>query len=275
MFDICKMKTLDDPFTPLSAREGKGVYFYRINGYNEQINSFILKYYEAARTSGVILEGGIRNPTDANLSYYYEQMGQGWSFDKGFFSSSLHKWLPRLHPGGCDTLAEALYGSLTFLKSIGKTDGMLRSAYIKFMCWMYYKFERIAHALGGDNVPKILFEGDMDTYVLLLLSTISSAGCDIIALQYDSGKKYLTLDPQQTRSYELVVNGMGKFPTGTPSRDCAEWYNSSSGVRALPWPPPSSTAPTLGSRARSRRTYWYRLCREGPIRRPSSTASTR
>ncbi|MBR4224647.1 MAG: hypothetical protein IKR73_07545, partial [Oscillospiraceae bacterium] len=64
------MKTLDDPFTPLSAREGKGVYFYRINGYNEQINSFILKYYEAARTSGVILEGGIRNPTDANLSYY-------------------------------------------------------------------------------------------------------------------------------------------------------------------------------------------------------------
>ena len=34
------------------------------------------------------------------------------------------------------------------MQRAGKTEGMLKNAYIKFMCWLYYKFERIVNLLG-------------------------------------------------------------------------------------------------------------------------------
>lgn len=44
------------------------------------------------------------------------------------------------------------------MQRAGKTEGMLKNAYIKFMCWLYYKFERIVNLLGENSVPKILYE---------------------------------------------------------------------------------------------------------------------
>ena len=54
MFAHVKIKNLDDFFAERDSRPGRGVYFYRINGYTEEIGQFIQKYYEAARLSGVI-----------------------------------------------------------------------------------------------------------------------------------------------------------------------------------------------------------------------------
>ena len=31
---------------------------------------------------------------------------------------------------------------------------MLKNAYIKFMCWLYYKFERIVNLLGENSRPE-------------------------------------------------------------------------------------------------------------------------
>ncbi len=54
---------------------------------------------------------------------------------------------------------------------------MLKNAYIKFMCWLYYKFERIVNLLGQEKVPKILYEGSISNYELLLISsTLSCRG---------------------------------------------------------------------------------------------------
>ena len=52
---------------------------------------------------------------------------------------------------------------------------MLKNAYIKFMCWLYYKFERIVNMLGESKIPKILYEGDISNYELLLVSVLSNA----------------------------------------------------------------------------------------------------
>ena len=45
MFAHIKMKNLSDFFVERDSRPGRGVYFYRINGYTEEIGQFIQKYY--------------------------------------------------------------------------------------------------------------------------------------------------------------------------------------------------------------------------------------
>lgn len=48
----------------------------------------------------------------------------------------------------------------------GKTESILRNAYTKYMCWLYYKFERIVGSLGAEEPPKILYDGDISSYEL-------------------------------------------------------------------------------------------------------------
>ena len=64
MLERIKLRELNDFFLELNARKEAGVYFCRINGYNEAIHNFIGKYYEAARSSGVVIEGRIPNPDE-------------------------------------------------------------------------------------------------------------------------------------------------------------------------------------------------------------------
>ena len=101
MFKNTRINKLDDFFVELKNRQNKGVYFYRINGYSDEIDSFIKKYYKVARKNGVIIEGGIQNPTENNLSYYNEIMGMNFHMNIEFINSSLKKWLPRMNDYQC------------------------------------------------------------------------------------------------------------------------------------------------------------------------------
>ena len=97
MFEHKQLQNLQDYFTDLNNRREKGVYFYRINNYSEEIKNFILKYYEEARKTGVVIEGKIPNPTEKNLEYYNEIMGMNFQMSVGFIGTSLKKWLPRMN----------------------------------------------------------------------------------------------------------------------------------------------------------------------------------
>ena len=97
MFRHQKIQNLDDFFKNLSDRGTcQDIYFYRINGYTEEIEQFIWKYYETARRRGVVIEGKIPNPDEKNLSYYGEIMGMDFVLSQEFISTSLEKWLPRM-----------------------------------------------------------------------------------------------------------------------------------------------------------------------------------
>ncbi|MCI9122962.1 MAG: hypothetical protein HFH35_02620 [Eubacterium sp.] len=212
MFNHMKIRSLDDVFLPLDAREPRGVYFYRINGYSQEIARFIRDYYEAARKSGVVVEGRVPNPDEKNLSYYNEIMGMDFQMDPSFLSASLKKWLPRMSDYQREQTACALYDTLDTLRRAGKTEHMLKNAYIKFMCWLYYKFERIVGQLGRQDVPKILYEGDVSNYELMLLTVLSNAGCDVLLLQYHGDAGYLKLDAGSCQSDALTLAGMTPFP---------------------------------------------------------------
>ncbi len=212
MFEQKELQNLNDYFLNLSNRNGQYAYFYRINGYSTQVKEFVQKYYDAARRSGVVIEGRIPNPDEKNLAYYEEIMGMDFQMNLGFLSASLKKWLPRMNDYQRQNVAVSIFGTLDGMQKEGKNENMLRNAYIKFMCWLYYKFERIVNQLGEGNIPKILYEGDISNYELKLMAVLSHAGCDIVLLQYHGDGNYLKLDRDSKVSMEYKANGLTAFP---------------------------------------------------------------
>ena len=89
MLEHKKIQNLSDYFVELNSRREKGVYFYRINGYSEEVCEFIKKYYDTARRTGVGIEGKIPNPDEGNLAYYNEIMGMDFQMSPGFMESGL------------------------------------------------------------------------------------------------------------------------------------------------------------------------------------------
>ena len=214
MFQQAGTAQLNDYFRPLSERGGSRVFFCRIAGYGETVAAFLRRYYEAARRSGVIIDGRIPNPTPDNLSYFNEMMGSGFQMDRDFLSQRLKKWLPRMTDGQRDAVVTAMYATLDDMRRAGKNDNMLRNAYMKYMCWLYYKFERIVNVLGGETLPKILYAGDVSHYELQLLTVLSRAGADIVLLECGGDQAYLTVDPQSALSHLYQAPGLGSFPAG-------------------------------------------------------------
>ena len=212
MFRQQRINRIPDFFKELSAREGKGVYFYRISGYNSEIADFIERYYESARGRGVVIEGRIPNPTEQNLSYYGEIMGMAFQMSESFLDTSLKKWLPRMNDYQRHSIAASMYDFFLSMQKGGKTEGMLKNAYIKFMCWLYYKFERILNLLGEEQIPKILYEGEVSHYELMLLEILCHAGCDIVLLQYHGDSSYAKLDPQNDWSLPFILSDSQPFP---------------------------------------------------------------
>ena len=214
MLEHKKIRSLDDYFVDLDSRQSREVYFYRINGYTEKIGDFIKKYYDTARRAGVVIEGKIPNPDEKNLAYYSEIMGMDFQMNPSFISNGLKKWLPRMNDLQRQNVADSIYDSLDTMRQNGKTENMLKNAYIKFMCWLYYKFERIVNQLGENELPKILYEGDISNYELMLISILSNAGSDVVLLQYHGDAGYLKSDPASVLSDDLQMEGMTAFPEG-------------------------------------------------------------
>ena len=214
MFQLAELTQLNDCFLPRSRRGGDRVFFCRIAGYSGAVADFLRQYYEAARRGGVIIDGRIPNPTPDNLAYYSEMMGADFRMDRDFLSQRLGKWLPRMTEGQREAVSAALYATLDDMRRQGKNENMLRNAYMKYMCWLYYKFERIVNVLGGEALPKILYAGDVSRYELQLLTVLSRAGADIVLLETGGDRAYLTVDPQSAASRLYQAPGLGPFPAG-------------------------------------------------------------
>ncbi len=205
-------KNLRDFFTPLSGREEKGVYFCRIAGYSTAIFDFIKQYYDAARRAGVIIDGKLANPDANQLAYFSEMMGTEFRLDLTFLKNKLHKWLPRMSDQQRDNVAAAIFSSFQDMLAKGKNENMLRNAYIKYMCWLYYKFERIIHQLGAENLPKILYNGTISYYELQMFLVLSRAGADIVLLEPEGDAAYRHLDQSSEISSLYEEPGTTAFP---------------------------------------------------------------
>lgn len=241
MFERVKLQKLNDFFLTLGERPGKGVYFERLNSYAQGLEEFVQTFYDVARKGGVVIEGKIPNPDEKNLAYYSEIMGMDFQMDPGFINRSLKKWLPRMKDQQREQVASALYDSLDTMRKAGKNDNMLKNAYIKYMCWLYYKFERIVNSLGEENLPKILYEGTISHYELMLISILSNAGCDVLLLQYRGDAEYLKLDPAGSLSDEIRFQSSSAFPENFSLKKIREDLQTAYNNERLYGPKPSLT----------------------------------
>ena len=203
---------LNDLFLPLSGRRERGVYFCRIAGCSPAVVDFLKAYYQSARRTGVIIDGKIPNPDVNNLAYFSEMMGQDFQLDRTFLDGKLCKWLPRMAAPQRQIVVEAIFSTLQDMLRGGKNENMLRNAYIKYMCWLYYKFERIVNRLGADTLPQILYDGAISQYELQLLTVLSRAGADIVLLERGGDAPYQQLDPRSELSSLYQEPGMTAFP---------------------------------------------------------------
>ncbi len=212
MFNHVIANSFDDFFSNLTQRGGKNVYFYRINDYAQTVNNLITKFYELAKQNGVVIEGGLPVPDQNNLSYYKEMMGDEFKPTIAFMDSGLKKWIPRMNDIQRHDIAMSLLSTFQDMLRAGKNENIIKNTYIKFLCWLYFKFEKVLDRLGNNDVPKIIYEGNISNHELLLLSILQKAGCDILLLQYNGDANYLKLDPKSELSTPLLISGGQPFP---------------------------------------------------------------
>ncbi|MBE6035768.1 MAG: hypothetical protein E7222_13885 [Clostridiales bacterium] len=211
MFERIKLNALEDYFVPCSGRNKKGVFFCRLTRYSEEIHKIICRYLEATRKKGVCIQRKIDNPDEKQLSYYEEIMGRDFQLNPNYFMVSLKKWLPRIQENQRQIIAESFYDILLEIARQGKTKDIQENVYIKFMCWLYYRFEPILHESGNGDLPKILFEGYLNNYELKMMTILSKIGCDILVLEYEGDENYLKVDPDSSYSQLLRMEGTS-FP---------------------------------------------------------------
>lgn len=212
MFQLGRIEKLHDYFSACSRRREQAVFFYRVAGYSGEVAAFLTQYDQAARTNGVVIEGRIPNPDPKQLDYLAEMMGSDFQLDAGFLTQKLTRWLPRLTGTQREAVVTAMTATLQDLQAHGKNENMLRNAYIKYMCWLYYKFERILGRLGGDELPKILYDGTVSSYELQLLVILARAGADIVLLERAGDAGYLRCDPTSQYAQLYQAPGLTSFP---------------------------------------------------------------
>ncbi|SFB10732.1 Putative component of 'biosynthetic module' [Acetitomaculum ruminis DSM 5522] len=226
MYKRTLLNNLDDIFLPLGQRVGKGIFFIRIENTNDKILEFLGKYLDKAAKCGVVLEPGLPNPDNNQLSYYNEIMGGDFEMNPIFLDNSLKKWLPRLTPASRNIVAKSMYNTLSNMQKSGKNENILKNAYIKFMCWLYYKLERIVKDLGNEDLPKLLYIGTASNYELKMLEIMADAGCDIAMVLKDGGVSYKKADSTGNIAQNINVDNPkafdGDFSVKTLSKALAE-----------------------------------------------------
>ena len=222
MFQLGRIEKLHDYFSACSRRREQAVFFYRVAGYSGEVAAFLTQYDQAARTNGVVIEGRIPNPDPKQLDYLAEMMGSDFQLDAGFLTQKLTRWLPRLTGTQREAVVTAMTATLQDLQAHGKNENMLRNAYIKYMCWLYYKFERILGRLGGDELPKILYDGTVSSYELQLLVILARAGADIVLLERAGDAGYLRCDPTSQYAQFYQAPGLTPFPADFSLRQLRE-----------------------------------------------------
>ncbi len=222
MFQLGRIEKLHDYFSACSRRREQAVFFYRVAGYSGEVAAFLTQYDQAARTNGVVIEGRIPNPDPKQLDYLAEMMSSDFQLDAGFLTQKLTRWLPRLTGAQREAVVTAMTATLQDLQAHGKNENMLRNAYIKYMCWLYYKFERILGRLGGDELPKILYDGTVSSYELQLLVILARAGADIVLLERAGDAGYLRCDPTSQYAQLYQAPGLTPFPADCSLRQLRE-----------------------------------------------------
>lgn len=212
MFERTHLNNFEDYFTTYKERKGKSVYFGRLTVWSPAVEQMIELFTEETIRFGVCIQDKIGNPQEKQLDYYQEIMGMNYQLSVPFFQQELKQWLPRISEDKRQIIAECFYDIFYGLAQKGKNENIQKNAYIKYMCWLYYKFERLLQSFSNDKVPKLLYAGIPNEYEMLFLTVLSKAGCDILLVAAEGEEAYRKQDKESAYSENIPAEGTG-FPS--------------------------------------------------------------
>ena len=246
MFSRIEATGKEEFLLPLSGRKNRGVFFLRLADYSETLEAFLWQVHEEARLRGAIVEGQLGNPDDRQLSYYSDMLGTDFRPEPAFISAALKKWMPRMKPRINDEFTQAFCKQFEEMRAAGKNENIQKNVYIKMMCWLYYRFERIMPFLEEDQVPKVLYEGNsMTKHELIFLRMLSSVGTDILLLETKPEDAYLRLDPESKWSQRIKEPGTAPFPADYSLKGLRKKMAQQAAQRPAAAPRPAQAAPRL------------------------------
>ena len=227
MFTRGNATTPEALLTPLGQRSPVCVYFLRVAGWSAALEEQLWRCHEAARNSGAVLDKGLPNPDNSQLTYYNEMLGGAFATDAGSIRTALTRWMPTLGEKQRVELSDAISALLAEQKRAGKPDGALKNLYIKLMCWLYYRFRSVAERLGKEPLPLVLCVAEeLSAHALTFLRLVSGLGADILLVEPKGDGDYLKLDPQGQWSQLCALPSLAPFPADWSVKKLRQTYAS-------------------------------------------------
>lgn len=244
MLERSTLTTLGDYALPLSRRATPGPYFARVCAWSPEIRDDLWRYHEMARQWGVIIENRVPNPDEGQIGYMQQTLGPDFEPTAAFAEAALDRWMPRMSPANRHAFAEGLERQYRELARQGKPAGVMKNLYIKLMCWLYYRFERLMPLLGREDLPKLLYVGETITgHELAMLDMLCGMGTDVLLVLTGGDEAYLRVDPQSRVSQLCAVANGGPFPAGFSLKQLRQEMASSTAVPGAKSGPPRASGP--------------------------------
>jgi len=213
MLERSKPVSLGQLALPPARRTPPGTLFARLFAWSDGAKEGLWRFHERARRRGVILEGRIGNPDERQVAYLEQTLGPAFEPTAAFAEAALARWMPRMGQAQRRAFAGALAEQYRELERRGKPQGVLRNLYIKMMCWLYYRFERLMPLLEGGEPPAVLVvSGDITGHELSMLRALAALGVDILLAEPRGDDAYARLDPEDRWSRPVAVEGGAPFP---------------------------------------------------------------
>ncbi len=181
-----------------------------------------------------ILKDGLPNPTPDNANYCTSVCGVPFEPVTGWLRTAVRKFCPGLSTRTQDDLAVGINNSLANLKDKGKSDGVIRNAAMRYLCWAKFRVSMPLSQTGKQEVPLVRcsFVGGRlpSDAELTMLSILQGCGCDVLtecqtAEQFNHTRRIISPIPDQFLTRLKTSNASPKGDE-SPARTINSWFVS-------------------------------------------------
>lgn len=213
MYQKLNCSDKQDYFKPLSKREREGVYFCRFIGFDEELLIWERKIQIYCQKNGKYISKKLLQPNDNEVFHFFDKVGQfHFVIEQNFIYEIVVKWLDFVPQKVQKNISEAIFYVISELSVKQNNINILKNTFVKFMCWLKSDFGNILCALGAEEVPKILYEGDISKYELYLLRVLCLSGCDIAYVHFYDDASYFNVDSAAMWSDAIYGKKRGQPP---------------------------------------------------------------
>ncbi len=194
----------------LAENESSGGRFYRITRWGADTEELLTGFLALAVKKGAFLEKGMANPSAGDIAYFENGYTQDFRMEKGYIRNAVSR-CANISVNTAELLGDSLLESLEALRSEGKNDSILKSTFIKFLCWLRRDIARALAPSQEKYPPKILCRGGLSRHEMMMLTAAAKAGCDICIAEY-AGDGYYNKLPEKEKTALLLDMGTEAFP---------------------------------------------------------------